>query len=343
MSSDTITFAALAAVLTLAVLAIALRPLWRDRPAPAVAATAMLALALATFALYRLVGTPAALDPALQEAPGSLQEAIAGLEARLQRDPDQLEGWQLLGRSYAAQDQPVQARDAFARAAALAPDDPEVLVEAAESRALATPQRRFDPEAVAQLQRALQLQPAHQRARWFLGIAQRQAGDPAGAARTWEPLLSQVDAGTVATLRPEIDAARADAGLPPLPAAATPAPASRAQGVTVRVAIDPGFAARARLDGDASVFVIARIPDGPPMPVAVERHRLRDLPLEVALDDSDSLMPTQPLSALKEVELLARISTSGEATRQDGDIESRAVRVALPAPSPVELRIGEAQ
>jgi cytochrome c-type biogenesis protein CcmH len=341
MSSDTITFAAIAVVLTLGVLAIALRPLWRDTPAIAIAIAAM--LALGTFGLYLLVGTPAALDPrATQEGPGSMEDAIAGLEARLRHDPGQLEGWLLLGRSYAVQDQPALARDAFARAAALAPDDPDVLVEAAESRALATPQRLFDPEAVAQLQRALRLQPAHQRARWFLGIAQRQAGYPAGAVDTWEPLLSQLDAGTAATLRSEIDAARADAGLPPLPVAATPSPAATTQGVRVRVAIDPDLVARMRIEGDASVFVIARIPGGTPMPVAVERRLLRELPVEVVLDDSDNLMSAASMSSLKEVELLARLSMSGDAAQREGDIESQPVRVSLPSKAPIDLVIGDA-
>ena len=70
----------------------------------------------------------------------------------------------------------------------------------------------------------------------------------------------------------------------------------------MEVALDPAFAARVRLRGDATVFVIARVPGGPPMPVAVERHALQDLPLAVVLDDGDSPMPTQKLSALGEVE-----------------------------------------
>ncbi|MNT62840.1 hypothetical protein D3C72_2006010 [compost metagenome] len=76
------------------------------------------------------------------------------------------------------------------------------------------------------------------------------------------------------------------------------------------------------------------------MPVAVEKHRLADLPLRVTLDDADSPMPTQPLSALKEVEVFARLSASGQANRQQGDIDSPAVRVRLPHAEPVPLWIG---
>lgn len=335
-------FAICAALLALLVLAFVLRPLWRDRPLPAAAFAGT--LLLSTAVLYWLVGTPAALDPSVRTAPATMDDAIAELEAELKRDPRQTDGWRLLGRAYREQRRPADARNAYARAAALAPDDDNAQVEYAEARALADPQRRFDDEAVAALQRVLQRAPQHQRARWFLGIAQRQAGDAAAAARTWEPLLSIVDAATAASLRPQIDAARAAAGLPPLPAApAASANAPHTNGLTVKVALDPDFASRVRLRGDASVFVIARMPGGPPMPVAVEKHALQALPLTVTLDDADGPMPTQKLSALKEVEVVARLSASGNAMRQEGDIESKPVRIALPAKGPVELVIGAAQ
>jgi cytochrome c-type biogenesis protein CcmH len=340
MTGNTAVFAAIASALTLLVLAWVLRPLWRGGAGrmPVVAMVAL--LALATFALYRLVGMPAALDPAVRKAPDTLQDAVAQLEAQLQRDPRQIEGWRLLGRAYAAAQQAEKSRDAFARAAQLAPDEPDVLVEAAESRALAEPQHRFDAQSVAMLRHALEVQPQHQRARWFLGITQRQAGQPAEAASTWEPLLAQVDAAAAVPLRTQIDNARTDAGLPPLPAA-MPDPAVDALRVVVR--LDPELAARTRLRGDASVFVIARVPGGPPMPVAAEKHAVAELPFTASLDDADSPMPTQKLSALREVEVIARLSMSGDATPQPGDLESRAVRVQLPAAAPVELVIGQGQ
>src|SRR5690606_20222229 len=124
------------------------------------------------------------------------------LEATLAREPQLAEGWVLLGRAYRAEGRAIPARDALARAARLLPDEPDVQVEAAEARALAATDRRIDDEAVAMLERALELQPRHQRARWFLGIARRQRGDDAGAADIWESLLDDVDARTAASLRP---------------------------------------------------------------------------------------------------------------------------------------------
>jgi cytochrome c-type biogenesis protein CcmH len=347
MARETMLFAAIAAIATLVVLGWVLRPLWRA-PAARVPATGLVAgLALAVFLLYRLVGTPAALDPAARAAPATLEGAIAQLEARLQADPSQLQGWRLLGQAYAGAKNPAKAADAFAHAARLAPDDPDVLVEAAESRALAAPEHRIDAQGSAWLDRALQVQPTHQRARWFSGIAKRQAGDAAGAAATWTPLLAEVDASAAAMLRPQIDAARAEAGLAPLPdSAAPPVPAEAAASgpgahpIQVRVALDPDLAARARLDGDATVFVIARAPGGPPMPLAVERHRVSELPFTATLDDADGPMPTAKLSTVGEVEVVARISRSGDAMPQAGDLQSAPARVRLPAKAPVDLVIG---
>jgi cytochrome c-type biogenesis protein CcmH len=328
-------FVVIAIVFALLTLALVLRPLWREKPTPAVAMIVM--LALLTLGLYRLVGTPAALEPAATQVPATLPDAITQLEAELQRNPQQVEGWRLLGRAYADAQQPEKARDAYAQAAQLASEDPDILVEAAEARALAAPQRIFDPQAVTLLQHALQVQPQHQRARWFLGIAQRQAGKPADAAKTWEPLLAQVDAKTAAPLRAQIDVARGEAGLPPLPAA-TSEPISPAL-LQVQVRLDPELAARMRLRSDASVFVIARAPDGPPMPVAVEKYGVQELPLTASLDDGDSPMPTQKLSAMQEVEVIARLSMSGNAIPQAGDLESQPLLVKLPSSKPLVLTI----
>lgn len=330
-------FLAVALALALAVLAVLLRPLWREARGVALAIGAL--VLVSTGLLYRIVGTPDALDPAALRAPETIGEAIAQLERSLARDPGQKEGWMLLGMAYQRQGELAKSRDAYARAARLAPADPDALTEAAQSRALAAPDRRFDAEAVAMLQAALKTSPDHQRARWFLGVAQRQAGDDAAAAATWEPLLGALQGGTADTLRSEVNAARAAAGLAPL---APPAPAATADAgaLQVKVALDPDFAARVRLNGNAQVFVIARQPGGPPMPVAVERHGVADLPFTATLDDADSPMPTLKLSQLREVELMARLSASGNAMKQDGDVESAPVRVVLPAKDPVTLRIG---
>ncbi|MET0807883.1 MAG: tetratricopeptide repeat protein [Pseudoxanthomonas sp.] len=331
-------FVAVAVVLSLLVLLLVLWPLWRDSRALVIGG--VLALGLATFALYSVTGTPSAIDQVAAPAP-SLDEALADLRAELKRNPALPEGWQLLGRTLASEGRLAESSEAFAEAVKHFPDDPNLLVEAAQARLYAAPDRKLDGQALAWVQHALAVQPGHQRATWLLGIAQRQQGKPADAAKTWEPLLAQVDPATAATLRVQINAARGDAGMPALVDTA-PAPAS-ANALTVKVSLDPDFASRVRLRGDTTVFIIARLPGGPPMPVAAEKHALQDLPLTVTLDDTDSPMPTQKLSALKEVEVIARLSASGDPMRQEGDIESAPVRISLPASGTVELVLGQSR
>lgn len=332
--SSGLVFALVSTLATLLVLGTVLRPLWRAKRLSALLLIA--GLTLSSAGIYRLVGNPAALDPTMVERPKTIEQALVQLERSRDQFPDH-EGWVMLASAYARVGKFEQARDTWEEVLKRAPGDANFLAAAAESRAQADAQHRFDPRAVEYLKQALKLDPMHQRARLFLGISLRQQNKPGDAANMWEPLLAQVDAANATTLRAEIDAARKDAGLPPLP---PPAAAPASKGLVVEVALDPAFAARVRLRGDTTVFVIARAPDGPPMPVAVEKHSVADLPLTVTLDDSDGPMPMAKLSALQTVEVVARLSASGNAIRQDGDIESKPVRVQLPAQKPVKLVLG---
>ncbi len=326
-------FVVLAIVLTLATVVALTWGLRRGASRVAIAVTLLVPVLVA--GMYMLVGTPQALDPAELAAPDSLDDAIARLETDLQRDPRQPEGWLLLGRAYAGMERHADARDAIARAAKLLPEDDAVQVEAAQASARAAPDRRFDAAAVQTLRDVLARNPDHQHARWYLGIAQRQAGDDAGAVATWTPLLPLLDGTAADALRTQIAVARTAAGMPTEDVSTTTAPpAPGAHALRVRVRLDP---AGATLPGDATVFVIARQPGGPPMPVAVQRHPVSALPLDIVLGDGDSPMPTQPLSALESVEIIARVSRSGDASRSAGDLESAPVRVTLPAGDPVEL------
>lgn len=315
-ASTSIVFVLAAIALAVLVATLVLRPLWPAGRGPALGlGTGVVVMA---GLLYLLVGTPAALDPAMRERPDSMADAIARLEAELERSPQQAEGWRLLGRAHGAQGRVAEAADAFAQAARLLPDDPDALVEAAEARALARDDRLLDAQSVAWLEHALAVSPGHQRARWFRGIAYRQAGDSAAAARAWESLLAQVDATTAASLREQIDIARAEAGLPPLPAGDTVV-----GGITVTVDVAPALADR--IPAGATLYVIARQAGGTPIPVAVERVPARGFPIDVTLDDADSLMPTARLSQVSVAEVVARITASGDATAATGDLESATV------------------
>ena len=127
--------ASLAIVLVL--VALALRPLWTGARRSALALA--LALGVGTAGLYALLGTPDALDPAQVKAPETLEEAIVQLERRLADEPGSVEGWVLLGRSHAAQGNWTAAADAFGKAQALLPEEPDLMVELADARMRAAP------------------------------------------------------------------------------------------------------------------------------------------------------------------------------------------------------------
>jgi cytochrome c-type biogenesis protein CcmH len=321
-----------AALLCVLVLAIVLPPLRRS---PASLLALALALPLGAAGLYALLGTPAALDPAQVAAPTNLEEAIVQLEARLAEEPASVEGWVLLGRSRIAQERWADARDAFAKANALLPDDPDLMVEYADALMRASVDGRFTPQATELLEKVVAGAPTHQRALFYLGAQRFQAGQAAEAAQIWERLLPLVDARTADALRPQVAAAREQAGLPPLPET-TPTPAAT---LTVTLDIAPALAAQVA-DG-AVLYVFARPVDGAGPPVAVQRLPAHGFPLEIVLTDADSLMPTQKLSALAEVQVTARVSRTGDAIAAAGDFESSPQVIATGADAKVRLLIDQ--
>ncbi|WP_032971506.1 TPR domain-containing protein, partial [Stenotrophomonas maltophilia] len=185
-------------------------------------ALAALALGVTGACLYLLVGDPRAAQ--VQPAPSvaTLRDGVQALQDALQRDPQRADGWALLGRSQAELGNTPAAAEAFARAAALAPDDPGVLVEAAQARAQADAGKQFDDTAMAWLQQARALAPDAERASWLLGIALRQRGKNAEAADVWSGLLPRLEPGAAQALQAQIAIAREAAGQAPDAAAAAP-------------------------------------------------------------------------------------------------------------------------
>ncbi|MFY8133515.1 MAG: c-type cytochrome biogenesis protein CcmI/CycH [Aquimonas sp.] len=288
------------------------------------------------FGLYLQVGSPEALDPAAHvapPAPTTMEEAIAALEDRLAAEPNDVEGWVLLGRSRRAQEDFAAAEAAMAKAYALAADNVEVQIDYAEAKALATPSRRFEGESLELLQQAYAREPSNARAGWLLGIAAVQDGRPADAAKLWEPILAQMPADAPArpALARQINDARQQAGLAPLPEASAPAtPASAAAsepsgadkaGARIEVRVELAEELVARLAPDAVLFVFARAPEGPRAPLAIQRLSAASLPTTLVLDQSMGMIEGMNLGTFPEVVVGARISASGNAAPQSGDLE----------------------
>ncbi len=327
-------FVFFAALLALIAVAFAVSALWqRSR---SLALTLALALPLAALGLYYIEGAPAAIDPDLaaapapQAAPASIEDAVAQLQARLATEPDNFEGRVLLARSYMAIEKFELARDSYANAMKLRPDDVDVAVEYAESLLRTSPDRNFPPEAVALLERAVAKSPDNQRALFFLGMHQFQSDKPAEAVATWERLLPMLQPDAAGALREQINSARVAAGMDPLPEPEAPVAL-----VTVEISIDGVLSGQAR-EGD-TIFVYARNLEGGGPPLAAKRVVVGKLPLVVGLSDADSLMPTAKLSSQSQVVVMARLSRSGDAKPASGDIEADPVVVDTKAGSSASL------
>lgn len=326
-------------------------------------AAALLALLLPAGALllYRAVGTPAALDPAARaptppaaEGEGhgpDMEAAIAALAARLEEQPGDAEGWALLGRAYQATERAEQALAAFRRAHEAAPDNSAVTVEYAQAQLQLGASHRIDEATLALLEAVAKAEPRNQRALWLLGIAHYQDNDFAAAVARWQELLPLLEPGSEVRESVERQIAEAQAragGAPaaPAPAADTqansPATASEAGGaeaprLSVRVELAPALAGKA--DPSATLFIFARAASGPPMPLAIERLTAAALPAEVVLDDSKGMLPGMSLAQQDQVVIGARVSRSGQATPQSGDLEGSSPPLDVHRREPITVTI----
>jgi cytochrome c-type biogenesis protein CcmH len=322
-----------AALLVLLAVAFAVSALWTSSRRLAIALA--VAVPLAAIGLYAWRGTPAALEPGATTpvaAPANqpdMDAALAQVEARLKADPGDWEGWVVLGQARMERQEYALARAALAQAHALKPDEPAIGVGYAEALMRTDPNHRFPAEAVALLLKAAKANPPNERAVFFLGMDRMQAGEPAQAAKLWETLLPTLDPAAAQALRKQIDIARRQAGEPPLPAVAA------APGLDVTVQMDPSLAKLA-VPGEV-LYVFARAPGGQGPPVAVKQFVPQVWPVAVTLTDADSPMPAAKLSQAGRVEVVARLSRSGDAMGASGDLESEPVVASLADHAPVAL------
>ena len=288
--------------------------------------------------LYSRIGTPAALLPrppatadAEQGGP-DLPELVAGLEQKLQENPDDVTGWRMLGRTSLAMNDFDKATAAFERAVELDATDVNTLASLAQTRAMAAG-GNLAGEATPLLEQAYALDNTHTQTLWLLGIARQQAGRHAEALELLGRLRvvaeEQGDSQSLAaideySLRSQDalaisnEANNAEAANVP----STPTPADEpttGAGASVTVSVTLGQAAADALAPDTPVFVFARAANGPPLPLAVQRLTVADLPTTLTLDESMAMVPNMTLAAFPEVVVGARASLSGQPVASPGD------------------------
>lgn len=314
----------------------------RSRGVFALAITLAFALPLAASGLYFLVGTPAALNGTVAQAAPMLtmQQALAELQSHLAAHPDDVRGWMLLAQTRVMQKNPAAARVAYDRVLKLSPNSVEAMVGWAEADAGLRPDHMIEGRALALLKRAVLLQPDSQHGLWLLGISDFQHHRYRDAAATWRLLQPQLEPGSDVAKAVSQQIAVADARASGRPASAASADATDvAKGPQLQVKVSLAPALKSRLAPGDTLFVYARAPSGPPMPLAVAKIDASQLPARVTLSDAMSMVAGRTLSSEPRVFIGARISHTGQPIARTGDLEGNAGVVAVDRIKPVAITI----
>ena len=271
----------------------------------------------------------------------SIQASITGLEEKLKQNPNDFDGWVMLGQSYFVMRNFDEAKQAYMRASALVSNaDPNVLVQIAEASAYSNGEQ-FGAYEKDLLDKALQIDPDNERALWYAGYADYTNLDYKEAVAHWEELVRQVP-----TDRPDVKAsltqflndARQKAGLPE-ESEATVSGESVVTDRLIQVSVDINPKVSENTHPGDTLFVYARAVNGPKMPLSLAKITVAELPTKVTLSNDTVMIANMNLDTFEQVEVLARISKTGQATTQQGDIISKAALVDFSQSSAHEVEL----
>jgi cytochrome c-type biogenesis protein CcmH len=275
--------------------------------------------------LYLNLGDTLALEKAqLQQNATEIHDKIPGLIAHLQQNPSDLQGWLMLGKSYVfLQDYP-KAAQVFAKLYQLQPENLEVILNYADNLAMSR-DGQLAGEPAALIEKALTLEPNNNEALWLAGMAKMELGDYQQALNYWQKLANQLpaDAEGLGQVQAMIAEATAQANTPKTE-------------IAVKVTLD----ATLKAEANQTLFVYAQAVTGPKMPLAIVRKQVSDLPLSINLNDSMAMQPNLHLADFKQLKIIARISKTGDASTQKGDLIG-STEISLPISQPVSITINQ--
>lgn len=304
-------------------------------PAKFTALVLVVLLPLAAGLLYAWLGTPVAMKGGRTQhevSAGQMDEMVAKLAARLEKEPNNPEGWAMLARSLKAMSRFDEAEKAFLRAGDILNNEPLLLCEYADLLAVRA-NGNLEGKPLELVKAALKLDPMLPMALALAGTAAYNRQDFPEAVQYWEQLLNTLppDSDDAKGLTATLNEIRGKSGAkaPAKAAAAKPDKANAAKAISGSVTISPALAGKVQ-PGD-TLFVYARPVEGSRMPLALLRGRAGDLPLHFTLDDSLALNPDSKLSSVTAAKLEARISRSGQAVLQPGDLVGESITVKLGA------------
>lgn len=273
-----------------------------------------------------------------------VEALVAKLAERMQGRPDDAEGWLMLARSQMMLGRLPEALVAFERLIQLRPDDANTLVDYADALAVKNG-RSLEGEPLRLIERALKLEPDHLKALALAGSAAFNRQDDIKAVLYWDRAVSigppeheivqmARDGAAAARERSKMPVASAAAGMAGNPAPVAPAVGSTVAPVAAAASAVSGTvrlsaALKAQASPDDVVFIFARPADGSRMPLAILRKQVKDLPAAFTLDDSLAMSPAARLSLAQQVIVGARISKSGQAMPQPGDLQGLSAPVKV--------------
>jgi cytochrome c-type biogenesis protein CcmH len=295
-----------------------------------VGGVAICLFAVALYFSWTVPGSSTATQ-ATQNAPMPPEhiEMIKALSARLEKNPDDGKGWSMLARSYAVMGRYSESAAAYQKATNLIPNNSALLMDYAEVLAVANG-KSFQGKPSELVKQALNIDPNNTRALFLIGKAAYQAGDYPQTVDYWQKLLSLLppDSPQAKQISDDIAKVRAQETSGKRPQTQGQAqPATSGAQIAGVVRLSPALADKAAPTD--TVFVFAKAVSGPPVPIAVIRTQVKDLPKQFILNDSEAMTPTMKLSNFKEVEIVAKVSKSGSATPQPGDLRGEVTPVKV--------------
>jgi cytochrome c-type biogenesis protein CcmH len=275
-------------------------------------------VALLSAGFYFYLGDAAQIAQKGAEKPmtqESIEKMVGEFAAKMDKEPDNLKGWAMLARSYRILGRNTEAANAYARAGSFVDSDPQLLADYADVLA-ANANGSFAGKPQQLINKALAQDPNNLLALWLSGTAAFNAQNYKAAVQTWEKLAKQLPAESneARTITASIAEARSKGGLAP-----ANTPVISKQGVSGQVEITPELKSKIKA-GDV-LMVIARKP-GERMPVAVLKTSVTAFPINFVLNDALAMSPNALISQLPEVSVEVRISKTGMAMPEPGDLIS---------------------
>ena len=253
-----------------------------------------------------------------------VEKMVTEFAAKMEKDPSNLQGWVMLARSYRILGRNEDAVKAYERAGSFVDSDPQLLADYADTLA-ANANGNFAGKPLRLINQALKLDPNNLMALWLSGTAAFSTGNYRSAVQTWEKLASQLPPNSeeIKMIEGSIAEARSKGGLAPK---ATIISSAKTISGQIELASD----LKSKVKQGDTVMVIAR-QVGERMPVAVLKIPVAQFPMSFVLNDTLAMNPSAPLSKLTEVSIEVRISKTGMAKPETGDLISAAKTIKVGA------------